>query len=128
MQRPENILESKTDTEEWKLELERVLPQLKVTVKTGDTEDSLKFKEFSLLIEKTIADSRDWRAHLEQMKELRTNIASGLNGTRGQLEKLHIDIGNTLEKIKTREMYMNRQLEPVLNEFRTVQVHAFSFL
>lgn len=30
----ENILESTTDATEWKLEVERVLPQLKVTIKT----------------------------------------------------------------------------------------------
>jgi hypothetical protein len=34
-QKPDDILESTTDTEGWKLELERVLPQLKVTIKTG---------------------------------------------------------------------------------------------
>ena len=31
--RHEQILESKTDATEWKLEVERVLPQLKVTIK-----------------------------------------------------------------------------------------------
>lgn len=31
----DDILESKTNREEWQLELERVLPQLKVTIKTG---------------------------------------------------------------------------------------------
>lgn len=35
MQKPDDILESKTNREEWQLELERVLPQLKVTIKTG---------------------------------------------------------------------------------------------
>lgn len=30
----EEILESTTDANEWKLEVERVLPQLKVTIKT----------------------------------------------------------------------------------------------
>ncbi|XP_012253436.2 intraflagellar transport protein 57 homolog [Athalia rosae] len=100
VQKPENILESTTDMEEWKLELERVLPQLKVTVKT---------------------DPRDWRAHLEQMKQHRSNIHANLTGTKSQLEKLHSDIGNTLDKIKTREMYLNRQLEPGLNEFRSLQ-------
>jgi hypothetical protein len=30
----EEILESTTDATEWKLEVERVLPQLKVTIKT----------------------------------------------------------------------------------------------
>lgn len=33
--KPEKILESKVDAEEWKMELERVLPQLKVTVQAG---------------------------------------------------------------------------------------------
>ena len=36
VQRPEKILESNVDAEEWKLELERVLPQLKVTVQAGN--------------------------------------------------------------------------------------------
>ncbi|KAH0569075.1 intraflagellar transport protein 57 homolog [Cotesia glomerata] len=100
VQKPDNILESQTDAEEWKLELERVLPQLKVTIKT---------------------DSRDWRSHLEQMKQLRANISTGLNGTKNQLDKLHTDIANTLDKIKMREMYLNKQLEPTLVEFRGLQ-------
>lgn len=45
--------DSLSDSENWRLELERVLPQLKVVVKS---------------------DSRDWRSHLEQMKVLRGNI------------------------------------------------------
>lgn len=98
--RPENILESKTDAEEWKLELERVLPQLKVTVRT---------------------DSRDWRAHLDQMKQLQTEIENNLNGTTGQLEKMHFDIENTLDKINTRENYLNQQLEPYLNDYKSLQ-------
>jgi hypothetical protein len=32
----ETILESNLDVESWRLELERVLPQLKVVVKTGN--------------------------------------------------------------------------------------------
>jgi hypothetical protein len=34
-QKPHDILESTTNTDGWTLELERVLPQLKVTIKTG---------------------------------------------------------------------------------------------
>ncbi|KAK0178809.1 hypothetical protein PV327_007658 [Microctonus hyperodae] len=100
VQKPDSILESQTDTEEWKLELERVIPQLKVTIKT---------------------DSRDWRSHLEQMKQLRGNIETNFNGTKIQLDKLQLDIGNTLDKIKTRETHLNKQLEPTLNEFRSLQ-------
>ncbi|KAG6798913.1 intraflagellar transport protein 57 isoform X1 [Apis mellifera caucasica] len=99
-QKPDDILESKTNREEWQLELERVLPQLKVTVKT---------------------DSRDWRSHIDQMKQLRMNIATNLTGVKNQLDKLHIDISNTLDKIKTRESYLNRQLEPTLKEYQIFQ-------
>lgn len=99
-QKLDSILESKTNREEWQLELEKVLPRLKMTVKT---------------------DSRDWRAHLEQMKQLRTNIASNLSGTKAHLNKIHNDIGNTLDKIKTRETYLNRQLEPSLTDYRSLQ-------
>ncbi|XP_053981043.1 intraflagellar transport protein 57 homolog [Hylaeus volcanicus] len=99
-QKLDDILQSKTNREEWQLELERVLPQLKVTVKT---------------------DSRDWRSHIDQMKQFHTNISTNLTGTKSQLDKLHIDISNTLDKIKTRESYLNRQLEPILKEYQTLQ-------
>lgn len=34
--KPEEILESTTDAADWKLEVERVLPQLKVTIRTDN--------------------------------------------------------------------------------------------
>lgn len=79
-------------------------------------------------MENFILDSRDWRSHLEQMKQLKANISTGLNGTKNQLDKLHTDIGNTLDKIKMREMYLNKQLEPTLNEFRILQVIFINLL
>lgn len=56
------------------------------------------------------------------MKQLRTNIAINLSGTKAHLSKIYTDIGNTLDKIKTRETYLNRQLEPSLTEYRSLQV------
>ncbi|KAL0103107.1 hypothetical protein PUN28_017443 [Cardiocondyla obscurior] len=100
MPKLDSILESTTNKEEWQLELEKVLPRLKVTIKT---------------------DSRDWRAHLEQMKQLRSNIATNLSGTKSHLSKIYTDIGNALDKIKTRETYLNRQLDPSLMEYRSLQ-------
>merc|ERR1712012_104471 len=49
--RPDHIMESNTDSEQWKLEVERVAPSLKITVKN---------------------DTRDWRIHLEQMHQYRS--------------------------------------------------------
>jgi estrogen-related receptor beta like 1 len=34
--KPEKMMESNTDAAEWKLEVERVLPQLKVTLRTDN--------------------------------------------------------------------------------------------
>ena len=46
MAKPSEILASTTDAEAWNLEVERVAPQLKVTVRV---------------------DGRDWRSHLDQV-------------------------------------------------------------
>lgn len=99
-QKPEEILESNTNTEEWRLELERVLPLLKVTIKT---------------------DARDWRSHLEQMKHHRTGMEETLTTAKLQLEKLERDITGTMDKIQSREKFLNSQLEGLLNQHRSVQ-------
>ncbi|XP_076304136.1 intraflagellar transport 57 [Tachypleus tridentatus] len=98
--RPEEIMESTTDLAEWKLEVERVLPQLKVTVRS---------------------DTKDWRSHLEQMHNHRKDIEESLSVTKNQLDKLYSDISHTLEKISSREKYVNSQLEQLLIEYRSMQ-------
>lgn len=77
-----------------------MLPQLKVTIKN---------------------DSRDWRAHFEQMKNHRNNIELTLNPTKTHLEKLHKDISSTLDKVGSREKYLNRELEDTLQQYRLLQ-------
>lgn len=115
---------------------------MKVTVKTGENISIIDFRiqeklRYAFLIPFNreflifvffFQDSRDWRAHLDQMKQHRSNINVNLSGTKSQLEKLYNDLGNTVDKIKTREMYLNRQLEPVLNEYRISQVEISSLL
>ncbi|XP_075225298.1 intraflagellar transport 57 [Lycorma delicatula] len=100
VQKPEEILESNTNTEEWRLELEHVLPLLKVTIKT---------------------DARDWRSHLEQMKHHRGGMEETLSSAKSQLEKLERDIGGTMDKIQSREKFLNSQLENLLNQHRSMQ-------
>lgn len=97
---PDEILMSNTTQEEWKLELERVLPQLKVTIRS---------------------DTRDWRSHIEQMHEHRAKINETLTFTEKQLDGLHSEITRSLEKIGSREKYLNGQLEPLLLEYRNLQ-------
>ncbi|XP_020602976.1 intraflagellar transport protein 57 homolog [Orbicella faveolata] len=98
--KPDSVMESTTDAAEWKLEVERVLPLLKVHIRT---------------------DNKDWRTHYEQMQQHSEGIKSSLTETRGHLDKLHHEISRTLEKISSREKYINNQLEHLLQEFRSLQ-------
>ncbi|UYV83131.1 IFT57 [Cordylochernes scorpioides] len=98
--RPEDILESAVDQTEWRLEVERVLPQLKVVVH---------------------ADSKDWRSHLEQLQAQRKDMAESLNRATTQLDRVATEAGRALEKLNSRERYLNQQLEAPLAELRTAQ-------
>ncbi|XP_053408903.1 intraflagellar transport protein 57 homolog isoform X1 [Mercenaria mercenaria] len=98
--KPDEIMESTTDAADWKLEVERVLPQLKVTIRT---------------------DNKDWRVHVEQMHQHKDGIETSLTETKTYLDKLHDEITRTLEKINSREKYINNQLEHHLVEFRGAQ-------
>ncbi|XP_050303134.1 intraflagellar transport protein 57 homolog [Anthonomus grandis grandis] len=93
-------LKGNVDEESWKLEIERVLPLLKVTIKN---------------------ENRDWRSHLDLMKSYKQSINETLLPTKTQLEKLHKEIGSTLDKIENREKYLNRELDGVLENYRTLQ-------
>ncbi|NXC77079.1 IFT57 protein, partial [Anhinga anhinga] len=83
----EEILQSTTDAAEWNLEVERVLPQLKVTVRT---------------------DNKVWENGFACVHM-------------GYLDKLHNEISRTLEKINSREKYINNQLEHLVQEYRSAQ-------
>jgi intraflagellar transport protein 57 len=98
--KPEEILESTTDASEWKLEVERVLPQLKVMIKN---------------------DNKDWRTHVEQMHSLQDSIDSSLKDTKSYLEKLYDEVSKTLEKLNSREKYLNNQLESSMQDFKNYQ-------
>ncbi|XP_019940952.2 intraflagellar transport protein 57 homolog [Paralichthys olivaceus] len=98
--KPDEILESTVDAADWNLEVERVLPQLKVTVRT---------------------DNKDWRIHVDQMHQHRDGIKSSLKEAKSYLDKLQEDIGKTLEKVSSREKYINNQLENLIQEYRSAQ-------
>ncbi|XP_029931016.1 intraflagellar transport protein 57 homolog isoform X2 [Myripristis murdjan] len=98
--RPEEILESSVDAAEWNLEVERVLPQLKVTIRP---------------------DNKDWRVHVDEMHQHRDRIKLSLKDTKSYLDKLQEEIGKTLEKVSSREKYINNQLELLVQEHRSAQ-------
>ena len=95
--RPETIMESQTSCEVWRLEVERVAPLLKMTLKS---------------------DGRDWRSHLEAMHSHRDGIQESLTTTRQELDSLQAEIQKTLEKISSREKYINNQLEEPLTMYK----------
>eukprot|EP00049_Salpingoeca_infusionum_P000974 m.43979 g.43979 ORF g.43979 m.43979 type:complete len:401 (-) comp10811_c1_seq1:1432-2634(-) len=94
------VLESNVTSAEWKIELERVLPQLKVHIR---------------------ADVKDWRTHLQQMSDNMATIETAMSSTSSQLSKLEGEIAKTLEKLGSREKYINSQLEGLVSEYRQQQ-------
>lgn len=96
-----NVEDRDKDTESWRLELERVLPQLKVIIRT---------------------DPRDWRAHLEQIKTLHKEIESVRVTTEPQLRRLETDIGFVMEKIESREKHLNNELKDQLVEYKSLSL------
>jgi len=62
---------------------------------------------------------------VEQMHSHSDGIEKSLTETKGLLSRLHDEITKTLDKIATREKYLNGQLEHHLNEFRSMQVSWF---
>nr|XP_057924788.1 intraflagellar transport protein 57 homolog isoform X2 [Doryrhamphus excisus] len=98
--KPDNILQSTVDVAAWNLEVERVLPLLKVTIRT---------------------DNKDWRIHVDQMHQHQDGIQFSLQEAKSYLDKVQEDISKTLEKVSSREKYINKQLEDVISEYRNAQ-------
>ncbi|KAH8392087.1 hypothetical protein KR215_000319, partial [Drosophila sulfurigaster] len=90
-----------SDHQEWRLELERVLQQLKVFVK---------------------ADARDWRTHISQMEALNAGIANVAEPTQAQLKKLHSEFTFSLEKIESREKHLNNELQQLIQQYKELSI------
>ncbi|NWS79509.1 IFT57 protein, partial [Toxostoma redivivum] len=99
----EEILQSTTDAAEWNLEVERVLPQLKVTVRT----DNKVWKNGFVCVHVPVNNGLSSATLSEPLS--------------GYLDKLHNEISRTLEKINSREKYINNQLEHLVQEYRSAQ-------
>nr|VZI35394.1 unnamed protein product [Spirometra erinaceieuropaei] len=96
----EGILEPVIDRGDWQLEVERVLPQLRVAIRT---------------------EAKDWRSHLEQMTRHKAEIEACFNESKGYLLRLHEDLSRSLDKIGSREKYINSQVDQLLTEYRCAQ-------
>ncbi|KAH9280163.1 Intraflagellar transport protein 57 -like protein [Echinococcus granulosus] len=85
---------------DWQMEVERVLPQLRLA---------------------TYAEARDWRSRLDQIDHHSRSINVCFTESRGHLKTLQEDLSRGLDKISSREKYINSQIDRVLTEYRCVQ-------
>ncbi|CAM6088628.1 unnamed protein product [Calypogeia fissa] len=94
------VVSCKVDPQKWKLELDRVAPQLQVSV---------------------VVDAKDWRAHLEQALKQHNELLNKLTSSSAQLERLENEVASTLEIVESREKFINLQFEPLVSEYATLK-------
>merc|ERR1719510_1369015 len=94
------VLESTVDPKEWLLEVERVAPKLKIQIPN---------------------DSKEWRTHLQQTRGYKQVIETQFPAAKGQLEKLSSNLSNALERIRSKESFINTQFETRALDYRQQQ-------
>lgn len=94
------ILETSTDPKEWLLEVERVAPKLKIQLPS---------------------DSKEWRTHLQQTHAYKEVIETQFPPAKAQLEKLSSTLTNALERIRSKEAFINTQFDHRALDYRTQQ-------
>lgn len=82
---------------QWKLEVERVAPRLRITL---------------------AADMRDWRQHLEAAHSNSQLLAGSWPEAKAAMEKLVADVGASMEKVDSRERQLNSQFEGLLGQYQ----------
>lgn len=92
-----NLIESQIDPYEWKLELERVAPSLKVKAK-----ENLK----------------DWRNKITKVQQLSSNISGIVPDIKNTLERLSSELTRTCDRIETRESSINMNLDETAEEYK----------
>jgi len=88
----------KVDPEAWQEEVDRLAPQLKVTLRP---------------------DQKNWRQRIDQLKHNKEQIENLFGETKKKLASISDEIGNDLEKMRSREKYLNQQLESLITGLRT---------
>lgn len=100
---PQNeIIETDVDSAAWKLELEKVEPQL---------------------VLRLTADHKDWRTHVESMEKSRESLNDIHEVTVGTLTKMSEDIAKVTSRIKKREQMLasDHSISLLLEQYRQQQ-------
>lgn len=95
-------LDSSVDPEVWSQEVDRVVPQLRLTIRSSD-------------------QKVDWRLHLAQLNHNRRQLIDHLEGTKSSLHKMISSISKDMEKVASREKYIQDQFEPLINEYISIK-------
>eukprot|EP00638_Chattonella_subsalsa_P005158 CAMPEP_0117753962 /NCGR_PEP_ID=MMETSP0947-20121206/12551_1 /TAXON_ID=44440 /ORGANISM="Chattonella subsalsa, Strain CCMP2191" /LENGTH=418 /DNA_ID=CAMNT_0005572971 /DNA_START=148 /DNA_END=1404 /DNA_ORIENTATION=+ len=97
----QRILESNVDPTEWKTELERVTPKLKMPSVT--------------------AAGREWRTHIEQTKQHEGRIQQFMPDTKAQLQVIQAEVAEALEKMRSKERYINTHNAHLQGEYKEMR-------
>lgn len=103
-----NILHAQIDPIEWKTELERVGPKL------------VKLSQQNF--------SNEWRSHVDQTTGSKNQIEKVLAETQGDLLSMNRNVGEEINRIKTKEKYMNHQFSVLSTEHQEVGAFFNSIL
>jgi len=95
------ILHAQVDPVKWKTELERVGPRLR-------TQQQLTMNE--------------WRAHVDQTASSKGHIAKVLGETQGDLQMMHKEVADELNKMRVKEKYINHHFTNLCIEYKEVKV------
>ncbi|KAL3146305.1 Intraflagellar transport protein 57 [Trebouxia sp. C0010 RCD-2024] len=90
-------VEAQVDPAEWRLEVERVAPRLKITV---------------------ASNARDWRSHLDEAHKHSQEISTVWPGVQTALGAVQTEVMSAMEKLSTRERFLNSQCEHLTAEYR----------
>jgi len=94
------VLQANVDPKEWLLEVERVAPKLKIVMPN---------------------DSKEWRTHLQQTRGYKQVIETQFPGAKAQLEKLSSNLASALERIRSKEAFINNQFDHRALDYRQQQ-------
>ena len=100
--RPKKALISSTDASQWMSEVDHVLPQLKLVLRSSDRKS-------------------DWRTHLTQLETHEAQMREQFSTTQSSLKKLAEEIKQSLERISSREKYVQNQFEPLISEYNSLK-------
>ena len=96
-----NILHAQIDPIEWKTELERVGPKL------------VKLSQQNY--------NNEWRSHVDQTTSSKNQIEKVSSETQGDLLSMNKNVGEEINRIKTKEKYINHQFAALSSEHQEVR-------